>query len=37
MARLTREQGQALAGYVLILAPAVIVVAFLLAVLALTG
>jgi hypothetical protein len=37
MARLTREQGQALAGHVLILAPAVVVVAFVLAVFALTG
>jgi hypothetical protein len=37
MARLTREQGQFLAGHVLTLAPVVIVVAFVLAVLALTG
>jgi hypothetical protein len=37
MARLTCEQGQALAGHVLILAPVVIVVALVLAVLTLTG
>lgn len=37
MVSLTREHGQTLAGYVLILAPAAIVVAFALAVLALTS
>jgi len=37
MTRLTREHGQTLAGYMLILAPATIVVAFVLAIIALTG
>lgn len=37
MARLTQESGQTLTGYVLIMAPAVIVVAFVLAVVALVG
>ena len=37
MTRLTREHGQTLAGYTLMLAPATIVVAFVLAVIALTG
>ena len=37
MARLTQEKGQALAGYVLAIAPAVIVVAFALAVVAVVG
>jgi hypothetical protein len=37
MTRLTRELGQTLAGYMLILAPATIVVAFVLAVVVLTG
>ena len=37
MTRLTREYGQSLAGYTLILAPVTIVVAFVLAVVALTG
>lgn len=37
MMRLTREDGQALANYVLVLAPATIVVAFTLALIALTG
>jgi len=37
MTRLTREHGETLAGYTLILAPATIVVAFVLAVVALTG
>ena len=37
MTRLTSELGQTAAGYTLILAPATIVVAFVLAVVALTG
>ncbi len=37
MMRLTREDGQTLAGYVLILAPATIVVALALALVVLTG
>ncbi len=37
MARLSQEEGQVLAGYVLAIAPAVIVVAFVLAVVALVG
>ncbi len=37
MARMTQENGQALTGYVLVMAPAVIVVAFVLAVVALVG
>ncbi len=37
MTKLTRERGQTLAGYTLILAPLTIVVAFVLAVVALTG
>ncbi len=37
MKRLTREHGETLAGYTLILAPVTIVVAFVLAVVALTG
>ncbi len=37
MMRLTREQGQTLVGYALILVPATTVLAFLLAVITLTG
>ncbi len=37
MKRLTREDGQTLAGYILILAPATIVVLFALALVVLTG
>jgi len=37
MTRLTREHGQTLAEYALILAPATILVAFVLAIVALTG
>ncbi len=37
MARMTQENGQALNGYLLVMAPAVIVVAFVLAVVALVG
>jgi hypothetical protein len=37
MARLTQESGQALAGYILAMAPAVIVVAFVIAVVTLVG
>ena len=37
MTRLTREHGETVAGYTLILAPATILVAFVLALVALTG
>jgi hypothetical protein len=37
MARMTQEIGQALTGYILVMAPAVIVVAFVLAVIAMVG
>ncbi len=37
MTKLTRELGQTMAGYMLILAPATIVVAFVVALIALTG
>ena len=37
MARMTQESGQALVGYLLVMAPAVIVVAFALAVIAMVG
>ena len=37
MTKLTRELGQTMTGYTLILAPATILVAFVLALVALTG
>jgi hypothetical protein len=37
MTKLTREHGETVAGYTLILAPATILVAFVLALVALTG
>ena len=37
MTKLTRELGQSAAGYSLILAPATILIAFILALVALTG
>jgi hypothetical protein len=37
MLRLTREDGQALVGHILVLAPLTIVLAFVLAVFVLTG
>ena len=37
MARMTGECGQAITGYLLVMAPALIVVAFVLAVIAMVG